>query len=124
MLQVIIIDDDESFGILAARWLERGGVRARFHKGPFGTLNALSETRCKLVILDVNMPGLRGERVLRLIRETAGLGRPKIILCSRMDDGALKSLAQKMGADGYVTKGVAQEDFVIKVKGYLPASDE
>ena len=102
--KVLVIDDDEEFGRRAASALENAGLIARFHHGPQGSLQAIRETACDVVLLDVNMPQLDGPRLMRMIRETYAASRLRVILCSDMHKGVLQRLADRLGADGAIPK--------------------
>ncbi|MDC3955255.1 response regulator [Polyangium jinanense] len=102
--KVLIIDDDDDFGRNAASALEGAGFIARFNHGPQGSLQAIRETSCDVVLLDVNMPQLDGPRLVRMIRETSSAPRVRVILCSNMHKGLLQKLADRLGADGAIQK--------------------
>jgi len=102
--KVLVIDDDDEFGRQAALLLDSAGFVARFHRGPHGSLQAIRETACEVILLDVNMPALDGPRLVRMIRETFSAPRVNIILCSNMHESAVKRLALRLGADGAIQK--------------------
>jgi len=122
MQRILIIDDDANFGANAVRMLESAGFSARFHRGPFGSLQAIRETVCDLVLLDVNMPKLDGPLLVRMIRDAFGLGRIKVLLCSNMEPAPLERLAKAMGVHGAVTKSVPQAEIIDQVRAVLPQS--
>jgi chemosensory pili system protein ChpA (sensor histidine kinase/response regulator) len=120
MSRILIIDDDANFGANAVRVLEGAGFSARFHRGPFGSLQAIRETVCDLVLLDVNMPKLDGPLLVRMIRDAFGLGRVKVLLCSNMEPAPLERLARAMGVHGAVPKSVPQSEIVDHIRAVLP----
>jgi CheY-like chemotaxis protein len=61
-------------------------------------------TRPHLVLLDINMPNIDGAQFCKFIKGNAMFAGIKVVFCSGMDEGRLKSLAEECGADGYVTK--------------------
>jgi chemosensory pili system protein ChpA (sensor histidine kinase/response regulator) len=122
MRRILIIDDDANFGANAVRMLEGAGFSARFHRGPFGSLQAIRETVCDLVLLDVNMPKLDGPLLVRMIRDAFGMGRVKVLLCSNMEPAPLERLAKAMGVHGAVPKSVPQSEIVDQVRAVLPQS--
>jgi len=110
--KVLIIDDDDDFGRRAAWTLDGAGLVARFHHGPQGSLQAIRETGCEVVLLDVNMPQLDGPRLMRMIRETFTAPRVRVILCSNMHKGVLQKLAERLGADGAIQKPEDAQELV------------
>jgi chemosensory pili system protein ChpA (sensor histidine kinase/response regulator) len=120
--RILIIDDDANFGATAVRILESAGYQARFHRGPFGSLQAIRETLCDLVLLDVNMPKLDGPLLVRMIRDAFGMGRVRVVLCSNMDVGPLQRLAKAMGAHGAVPKLSSDHELLDQIKAALPSA--
>ncbi|UQA59433.1 response regulator [Polyangium aurulentum] len=107
---VLIIDDDPEFGARAVRVLERAGIATRYHRGPFGSLVAVREAGCEVVLLDVNMPRLDGSVLLRMIHGTFGAGKIRVLLCSDMAADRLTQLAARLGAQGAVPKEIIADD--------------
>lgn len=65
-----------------------------------------------LVLLDLKMPRMDGREVLRQIREDPGLrGIPVVILSSSKEESDLLQTYQ-LGANAYVVKPVAFDDFI------------
>jgi DNA-binding response OmpR family regulator len=119
MARIMIIDDDDNFGELTKQRLEGAGFEVIFHRGAFGTLNAVHAHKCDLLVVDVNMPGLRGDHLTRLIRETEGIQDTKVLLCSSMDVEPLQKLAAESGAHGYLSKAAAKRDLISKIRQIL-----
>ena len=116
MYRVLIIDDDASFGGRAVRCLERGGFAARFHQGPFGSLHAIRETGSDIVLVDIDMPRLDGGLLVKMVRDAYGLGQTRVMLVGNRPDQQLAELASTVGADGYVSKHLAEPDLVNRVR--------
>lgn len=114
MPKVLIIDDDEVFGELTRQRLEMAGFDVEFQHGAFGkNLHKMRTGEFDLVILDVNMPGLSGTKLLQLIRE--GRSPCKVLLCSSMDNTGLHVLAQDSGADAAISKSASRDVLLAKV---------
>ncbi|MDI1442802.1 response regulator [Polyangium sp. 6x1] len=117
--RVLVIDDDARFGESAVQRLAEMGFEARFHRGPLGFLQAIRDMRCDLVLLDVNMPKLDGSSVIRMIRDSIGLGEVRVLLCSNMEANVLARMARALGAHGAVPKDVTDEAFVAELRAAL-----
>lgn len=115
MARVLIIDDDPTFGQRAVRCLEKAGMRARFHEGPFGSLHAVRETGCDIVLVDVDMPRLDGGLLVKMIRDAYGLGQTRIMLVGDRSDMELADLAISVGAHGYASKSVSDAELIGRV---------
>ncbi|MDC3955421.1 response regulator [Polyangium jinanense] len=117
--RILVIDDDPRFGESAVQRLADMGFEARFHHGPLGVLQAIRDMRCDLVLLDVNMPKLDGSIVIRMIRDSNGLGEVRVLLCSNMEANVLVRMAQFLGAYGAVPKDVGDAAFVAELRAAL-----
>jgi DNA-binding response OmpR family regulator len=119
---ILIVDDDEAFGRASVDKLVRAGFSARFHRGPFGCLNAIRETDCGLVLLDVSMPKLDGAMVLRLIRQTFAPRRIPVLLFSNMERPYLSRLAASIGADGAISKNADEAELSAQIRAAMAES--
>jgi CheY-like chemotaxis protein len=123
MIDILIIDDDEVFGDLTLERFENTPWRVEFHQGPFGTMNAIRARQPKVVIMDVNMPGLDGTRISELIQKTPGLSHMRVLLHSSLDARELAALAQLHGVDAALPKSASREEFLAKVESLLVSSE-
>jgi len=112
-LAVLVVDDDPQ--ILRA---VRTSLRARGFEvatAPNGetALEALSEEGAELVILDLGLPGMDGQEVLRRIRAWSDV--PVIVLTVR-DAQSEKVAALDAGADDYIVKPFAMEELLARMR--------
>ncbi|UQA55483.1 response regulator [Polyangium aurulentum] len=119
MPRVLVVDDDASYGARAVQILQDAGFQARFHRGPFGSLHAIRETNCDVLLLDVNMPKLDGPQLVRMIQQAFGARRPEMLLYSNMSLGILERIAGAIGAQGAVPKDATPEEMVARVQRAL-----
>jgi two-component system chemotaxis response regulator CheY len=117
--RVLVIDDDPSVSTPVLRTLEAGGFHARFHCGPFGSLQAIRSAMCDLVLVDVNMPRLDGPLLVRMIRDAFGLGRIRVVLFSNMETASLERLARIIGAHGALPKKAEPTEMVARLRSVL-----
>lgn len=119
MMKVMIIDDDSDSATLRALWLRRAGLDVSLHSSPFGSVNAIRKGNFDLVILDLVMPGLDGQELVRLIRDTRGLEQTKLFLCSGMLEDELRAIATAVGVRAFVSKASSKNEFVGAVMSAL-----
>ena len=114
-IRVLVVDDDQDQLTLAERTLSAYGFEVRTHRSSLGVSNLVRTSTPDLVLLDVNIPALSGDKVLALARAQAPAGT-KFILYSASDETKLRALARASGADGYISKSVNGEALAQKLE--------
>ena len=101
---VLIVDDAEANRDILARRLQRDGYETVCVADGSRALEALSERRFDLVLLDILMPGLNGYQVLERLKASPGLRDIPVIMISALDDldGIVRCI--EMGAEDYLPK--------------------
>ena len=94
-VQILIIDDDETFCRLLVEILEDIGVRAVWTTNGLTGYEMLTRDEYDLCIIDVRMPLVLGTELAEAIKED--YPRIKIILASAFADQALQDYARRMG---------------------------
>ena len=74
-----------------------------------------------LVLLDINMPGMDGWEVLRLLREDESTRDLPVMMFSVQYEVRDKLHAMQQGAQDYVTKPFDTERLIAKVRQVVPA---
>jgi len=64
-----------------------------------------------LVLLDWNLSGLHGSKILREIRQEPSLEKCFLVVLTSSSSESDRQLAQELGADKFVTKAIALDDF-------------
>ena len=80
MQTILIVDDDENIGNLEQEVLERAGYGVRRAYSGTEALLLLENERFDLVLLDLMLPGVCGEDVLKKIRDI-----PVIVVSAKID---------------------------------------
>jgi CheY-like chemotaxis protein len=75
--------------------------------------------RPDLILLDVEMPLLRGDRKARLLKQSESSRDIPIILISHKPAAELEQLARAGGADGYLVKPIRREALLREVARHL-----
>lgn len=113
-IRVLVVDDDQDQLALAERSLTAFGFDVRTHRSSLGVSNLVRNAAPDLVLLDVNIPALSGDKVLTLARAQAPT-TTRFILYSASDESKLRALAKASGADGYISKSVQGEELSKKL---------
>jgi DNA-binding NarL/FixJ family response regulator len=105
--RIIIVDDHPLFRSALRQTLAGGDPSIEVEEaGDLAGLNAALEADrdCDLVLLDLNMPGVRGFSGLLLLR--AQYPDVPVAIISAVEDGAVMRRAFELGASGYLHKSI------------------
>lgn len=119
--KILVVDDDQTTLMLAQRALAAAGFVVATLPSGFGLAVEIRRFNPDLVLLDVNMPGLSGDRAARLAAELdPDRTKPThIVLFSGANESELARLADAAGALGYLRKPLAPAQLVREVKALL-----
>ena len=81
----------------------------------------VQENRPKLALLDVEMPGLTGIEVTRLIRADEALEKTFIVLLTSHSEESDVATGMTAGADAYLTKPFSPQDLQTEVQRLIGA---
>jgi CheY-like chemotaxis protein len=100
---VLVVEDNPDDGVLVARSLETFGIRKVFAvETAEEALNLLRRHTCDVALVDYNLPGMNGLRLLERIRES--WPDVRVVLVTGARDEHIAVSAMKAGAADYVTK--------------------
>ncbi len=109
-LRVLIVDDDPTVLAIAQAALEQMGHRVKAHTDAFGTTDRILRERPDVVLMDVNLPGLSGGRLVELARGRDGV-KSSFVLWSGMDEKDLDELCREVGALAWIPKKLPPSAF-------------
>jgi len=116
---VILADDSISVRKFVGRMLEKAGYRVRLAADGLEALEMALQTRCNLIITDLEMPRTNGYELMMHLRQNAETkGIPVMVVTSRA--GAKhRERAEKEGAAGFLTKPVQDEQLIAAVTNLI-----
>lgn len=85
--------------------LDGAGFNVFSLASPIGATRAIVEQSIDVVVIDVQMPSIRGDRLAALFRGNPRFTRLGVVLVSGGDESELKQLGQATKADGVLSKG-------------------
>jgi DNA-binding response OmpR family regulator len=112
--KVLVVDDDEQSLKLTARLLRNAGYVVVTRSDVIGTSFAVASERPDVVLFDLNMPLIRGDRLVHLVLRSL-VEPPHIVLYSGEDQTLLEQRARECGADGAIPKGLEPAQFLERV---------
>ena len=120
--RVVVIDDSKLVLAVAADALEGAGFEViTTDSGIEANRYIYSPRRPDLILIDVMMPMLNGDRKVRLLKERESSRNIPILLMSTKPREELKNLARTSGADGYIQKPFNDDSLVQQVERILAA---
>ena len=115
--RVLIVEDDPSIARLLQLELEHRGLEARCVYDGTDALPGIDEFAPDVIILDILLPGMDGERVLQILRRRGDM-TPVIMLTAR-DQPRDKVRNLDTGADDYLTKPFDIEELLARLGAVL-----
>jgi DNA-binding response OmpR family regulator len=120
--RVVVIDDSKLVLAVAADALESAGYEViTVDSGIEANRHIYSSRRPDLILIDVMMPMLNGDRKVRLLKERESSRNIPILLMSTKPREELEILARASGADGYVLKPFNNRSLIQHVDRILAA---
>lgn len=118
MAKILVVDDMEDFRNLATQVL--GKEHEVFTAESWDQVNQyVFHKQIDLVLLDINMPIVKGTDIVELLKKTEKGKMVKLILFSSMDEGELRQEVRRVHADGYIVKTFEAEPLLSKVRRFL-----
>jgi CheY-like chemotaxis protein len=89
----------------AKELLEDEGYEVVTHRLAFGATNSIKKNNPDLILLDINMPGLSGERFSTLLLSNHETKDVPVVFYSSNDEDSLREAVLTHGINGYICKG-------------------
>ena len=120
MARVLVVEDEIDVANLVKHAIERGGdATVEVATSGAGALELVTRSAPDLVVLDLNLPGLDGTEVCRLIRSRPGTSTLPIIMLTARTEESDRVLGLDLGADDYITKPFSPRELAARVRAVL-----
>jgi two-component system, OmpR family, alkaline phosphatase synthesis response regulator PhoP len=113
---ILLVDDEPRIARIARDYLEHAGYAVVTAGDGQQALELARAKPPSLVVLDLNLPGVDGLQVARLLRRDGDV--PIIMLTARVEE-ADRITGLEIGADDYITKPFSPRELVARVKAVL-----
>ncbi|MFA6955217.1 MAG: response regulator [Thermoanaerobaculia bacterium] len=117
--KILVIDDSETALSIARRTLEAAGYSVLTSNSALRLPAIVHAEKPDLILLDVEMPALRGDQVLELTKLFDFLQKCPIVLHSSKPEEELQELVGRSGASGYIKKTSNSINFISQVEEWL-----
>ena len=117
---IIIIDDDEAVCLSLSSVLATYGIGSKFFTSARKAIEALAETACDCLLLDVRMPEVDGLSVLKVLQSMGE--HPPVVMITGHADVPMAVQAMKLGAADFIEKPVDDERLVESIRSAVERS--
>src|SRR5215203_3288993 len=119
---LLIVDDDAAARERLREIFETAQYRVVTATEAGSALRVLKGVRCDLIALDLEMPGVDGLALCKLLRAQPTTSQLPIIALSESDDETRKVQAFTAGADDYITKPSTPGELLSRVSFHVRTS--
>jgi len=113
--RIVIIEDDRDIADAMSYALDRAGFSVRIARTGEEGLDAVRRG-ADLVLLDLNLPGMDGMEVCRMLRRQPGSTHTPILIVSARGEEVDRVLGLEMGADDYLVKPFSMKELVARCR--------
>ncbi len=112
---VVLVDDSISVRKFVGRMLEKAGYRVRLASDGLEALEIVTQTRCDLVVTDLEMPRTNGYELLAHLRQDPQTHNIPVMVVTSRAGAKHRDRAMKEGAAHFLTKPVQEDQFIATV---------
>lgn len=106
-MKILVIDDSDLARAAMMQALTKHGHQVIGLASPIGATRIVINEQIDVVVIDLQMPDVRGDRVAALFRKGTRTEKLGVVLVSGFDREELERLGKECGADAVVTKADA-----------------
>ena len=118
-----MVEDERSIADVVARYLRRDGHEVETVSDGTTAIERFESGHPELIVLDLMLPGLDGQEVLRRVR--AAGDTPVVILTAKGEElDRLVGFGLGLGADDYVTKPFSPRELAARVQAVLRRANQ
>lgn len=119
--EILIVDDDKELAGIVSLTLQQKGYRITVAGDGETALRQIQARKFDLVVLDIDLPGMNGHNVLKLLKQDPALVRTPVLMLTGHSDHKYVIDALYSGAADYVSKPVNTAVVSAKVDKILNA---
>jgi type IV pilus assembly protein PilB len=120
MPRVLVVDDEPVCRMAARRQLEANGFEvAECATGEEALVRLRVDDHIALVVLDLGLPGLQGDDVLRELRLSPATASLPVVVLTGSPDPDLEERIIEQGADDYLHKPLEPRRFITRIRAAL-----
>jgi DNA-binding response OmpR family regulator len=119
--EFLLVDDDPSISEFLATYLSQRGHPSNAIVEAGKAIDWLSENRCEVAVVDLNLPNTDGTSLIASLR-AIDCRLPIVVFTEKGCDEAQMRAAMRAGANGYVSKNLPMEQLYCVLARVLAAA--
>ena len=116
MAKILVVEDEESYRLSLGSLLPKEGHQVVFAVDGNEALARFHDSDPDLILLDLMLPGISGNEVCKIIRQTSNV---PIIMLTAKDSETDEVVGLEIGADDYVTKLASSSKLLARINKVL-----
>jgi two-component system chemotaxis response regulator CheY len=114
--KVLVLDADDTALVATRNALEAAGYEVPILRTPFLLFEALHEEKPDVLLLEINVPQIRGDKILEVLNGFAAVEGVTVLFHSTLPEAEGLTVARAAGAFGYVPKGEGDARLVARIE--------
>jgi len=114
--KILVVEDEESYRLSLGSLLPKEGHQVVFAVDGNEALARFHDSDPDLILLDLMLPGISGNEVCKIIRQTSNV---PIIMLTAKDSETDEVVGLEIGADDYVTKLASSSKLLARINKVL-----
>lgn len=116
--KIMVCDDDQGILDVLQMLLEIEGFEVLPQINSVHIIKEILKQSPDLLLLDLWMPQLSGDQILKVIRDTPTIKKLPVIVISASGDG--NKIAMEVGADSFLAKPFDLNEIIAEINSLLP----
>lgn len=110
--RILVVDDDPGINRVIVKLLERAGFRVVVQQSPLGATQAIVTERIDAAVIDWNLPLMRGDELIRLLRTWDEVKALPVVLISGAPEQTLEQIRNELPGIAVLAKDQLGERLV------------
>ena len=116
---ILVVDDNRATAQAVTAVLEHAGYQVRSARDADETLALLREFRPRLILMDIQLPGIDGLTLTRMLKANPSLRDIPVVGLTGFAMEGEASRLREAGCDGYIAKPLDTRPFLDTIASYL-----
>ncbi|MBH8572735.1 response regulator [Nostocaceae cyanobacterium CENA369] len=116
MNTVLVVEDGLTDMEILSRYLQQAGYSVMSATSSEEAEVKIDKTKPDLIFLDVILPGKSGFEICRELKNNPHTSKIPVVFCSTKNSDVDKIWGNMLGAEGYLSKPINQEELILILK--------